>query len=238
MTQYVKHNRRNLIIAAILIIGIGKLWLFHKMNLFTLPEWLFSWKTLLICIGLVIGLLTRFKEMFWAVPVIVGGIFLLGDIPGLNFNVKEFAWPIVIIVFGTFLLVRAFSKSGARSGYCNSGFTESSGGEDHIELTSIFGGNKRKIFSKNFKGGETVNVFGGTEVDFTQADIQGTVHLDATQIFGGLKITVPANWNVRPEMTCIMGGADDKRGSTETDPNKTLVITGVCIFGGIDIRSY
>lgn len=235
MSEYVKHNRRNLIIAGILIIGIGKLWLFHKMHLFNLPEWLFSWKTLLIIAGLTIGLLTRFKELFWTVPVIVGAIFLIGDIPGVEINIKEIAWPLILIIFGTFLLIRAFWKKSDAKRFCG---IESSTGEDYIDLTSIFGGSKRKIISKNFKGGETVNVFGGAELDFTQADINGTVVIDCTQVFGGVKIVVPSNWNVRTELTSIMGGTDDKRNPVDVDETKTLVLTGVCIFGGIDIRSY
>jgi predicted membrane protein len=83
-----------------------------------------------------------------------------------------------------------------------------------------------------------VNIFGGTELDLSQADIQGTVVIDNTNIFGGMKITVPANWEVRTEMTSIMGGTDDKRTTREIDQNKVLVLTGVCIFGGVDVRSY
>lgn len=239
MTEYIKHNRRNLIIAGILIVGAGKLWLFHEMGFLNLPEWLFSWKTFLIAFGLIIGLTTRFKDLFWLVPVTIGAIFLLGDIPEINFDVRKFALPILIILFGTFLIIRAFMKRGFRRSDCYSrGIQDSSGGEDNLDLTSIFGGHKRKLFSKNFKGGEVINIFGGTELDFSQADIQGTVIIDNTNIFGGMKIVVPANWEVRTEMTSIMGGTDDKRVNKEVDSNKVLVLTGVCIFGGVDVRSF
>lgn len=239
MTDFVKHNRRNLIIAGILIIGIGKLWLLHEMNVFSLPDWMFTWKTLLISVGLIIGLMTRFKELFWTVPVMVGIIFMLGDIPELHFNIKNYAWPVLVIIFGTYLLVRAFIKTGSgRRRWCGNGITDSSGGDEYIDMTSIFGGNKRKVFSKTFKGGETVNIFGGTELDLSQSDIEGRVVIDATQIFGGLKIVVPSNWEVQTEMTSIMGGTDDKRTTRDVDGKKVLVLTGVCIFGGVDIRSY
>jgi predicted membrane protein len=238
MTDYIKQNRRNLIFAGILIIGAGKLWLFHEMGLFNLPEWMFSWKTFLIAFGLIIGLMTRFKEWFWMVPVSIGTIFLLGDIPGIEFDVRKYAWPIIIILFGTFLLVRAFMKRGPNRGWNNSCIVDSQGGEDNIDLVSIFGGHKRKLFSKHFKGGEVVNIFGGTELDLSQADIQGTVVIDNTNVFGGMKITVPANWEVRTEMTSIMGGTDDKRTTREIDHTKVLVLTGVCIFGGVDVRSH
>jgi predicted membrane protein len=237
MAEYIKHNRWNLIFAGVLIIVAGMLWLFHEMGIFNIASWMFSWKTFLIAFGLIIGLTTRFKEWFWMVPVSIGTIFLLGDIPGIEFDVRKFAWPIIIILFGTFLVVRAFMRSGS-GGSSRNCMIDSSGGEDNLDLTSIFGGHKRKLFSKNFKGGEVVNIFGGTELDFSQADIQGTVIIENTNIFGGLKIVVPSNWEVRTEMTSIMGGTDDKRNLKEVDGSKVLVLTGVCIFGGVDVRSF
>jgi predicted membrane protein len=110
----------------------------------------------------------------------------------------------------------------------NTGFT----GDDHLEAVSIF--------SKNFQGGEIVNVFGGAELDFTQADINGRVFIDVTQIFGGTKIIVPAHWMVISDMAAVFAGFDDKRIRTSAplDSNKVLVLKGTSVFGGVDIRSY
>ncbi|MEB0249998.1 LiaF-related protein, partial [Mucilaginibacter sp. 5B2] len=83
-------------------------------------------------------------------------------------------------------------------------------------------------------------VFGGTELDFTQADIHGRVTIDITQMFGGTKIIVPANWHVVPDLAAVFAGVDDKRIKT-SKPNpieKVLVLKGVSIFAGVDIRSY
>jgi predicted membrane protein len=113
-------------------------------------------------------------------------------------------------------------------------------GDDHLDAVSIFGGVKKIIFSKNFQGGEIVNVFGGSELDFTQADINGRVYIDVTQIFGGTKIIVPAHWMIVSDMAAVFAGVDDKRIRTTAplDNNKILVLKGVSIFAGIDIRSY
>jgi len=48
-------------------------------------------------------------------------------------------------------------------------------GDDYLDAVSIFGGVKKMILSKDFKGGEIVNIFGGADIDFTQADIKGQV---------------------------------------------------------------
>lgn len=113
-------------------------------------------------------------------------------------------------------------------------------GDDYLDAVSIFGGVKKMILSKNFRGGEIVNVFGGAELDFTQADINGRVVIDITQIFGGTKIIVPANWQVVSDLAAVFASVDDKRIKTMAiaDSNKILVLKGVSIFAGVDIRSY
>jgi predicted membrane protein len=98
----------------------------------------------------------------------------------------------------------------------------------------------KTVFSKNFRGGDVVNIFGGTELDLTQADINGRVVIDIVQIFGGSKIIVPSNWQVVSDTAAVFAGIDDKRikSGVIQDNNKILVIKGVSIFAGIDIRSY
>jgi len=120
----------------------------------------------------------------------------------------------------------------------SSGFRASA--DDYLDAVSVFGGVKKTILSKNFKGGEIVNVFGGAELDFTQANIEGHVVIDITQIFGGTKIVVPPHWRVVPDMAAVFASVDDKRirTSAPADSDKILVLKGVSIFAGVDIRSY
>src|SRR6478735_9384712 len=113
--------------------------------------------------------------------------------------------------------------------------------DDYINSTSVFGGTKKLVLSKNFKGGEVETIMGGAEINLTQADIQGRAILNVTQIMGGTKIVVPSNWDVKSsDMAAILGGIDDKRiiQPGGVSPNKVLVIKGTSILGGIDIRSY
>ncbi|RKR85544.1 cell wall-active antibiotic response 4TMS protein YvqF [Mucilaginibacter gracilis] len=111
--------------------------------------------------------------------------------------------------------------------------------EDYLDATSIFGSANKTILSKNFKGGEIINIFGGAEVDFTQADINGRVVIDVTQIFGGIKLLVPPHWHVTSDMVSLFAGFDDKRKQkTNVASDKVLMITGTSIFAGVEIRSY
>jgi hypothetical protein len=112
--------------------------------------------------------------------------------------------------------------------------------DDVIDATAIFGGVNKSIFSKNFRGGDITNIFGGTELDFTHADINQRAIIDVTQVFGGTKIIVPSNWQVIVDMSAIFAGTDDKRmKSIQTaKSDKVLIIKGVSLFAGLEIRSY
>jgi predicted membrane protein len=113
-------------------------------------------------------------------------------------------------------------------------------GDDYLDTVSVFGGVKKIILSKDFKGGEIVNIFGGAELDFTLAEINGRVVIDIVQIFGGTKIIVPSHWRVVSDLAAVFAGVDDKRikNTATADSDKVLVLTGVSIFAGVDIRSY
>src|SRR5690349_22431252 len=39
-----------------------------------------------------------------------------------------------------------------------------------IDVTAVFGGIKKNVLSKNFKGGDITSFMGGSEIDLSQAD--------------------------------------------------------------------
>jgi predicted membrane protein len=175
----------------------------------------------------------------------IGGLFMLRDFfPG--FMDAQMIWPVVLIAIGLFLMIRprrrrtnlASETITTNDSYNAEQSTFST--EEQLDSTSICGGIKKTILSKNFSGGEVVNVLGGTELNLSQADIKGTVILEVTQIFGGTKIIVPRHWEVKPEMAAIFGGIDDKRfiEPGAVDQSKVLLLKGTSIFGGIEVRSY
>ncbi|MFT6983246.1 MAG: putative membrane protein [Crocinitomicaceae bacterium] len=113
--------------------------------------------------------------------------------------------------------------------------------EDFVKSTTLFGGVKKSIVSKTFKGANFDTKFGGTEINLSQADIQQPVVIHSTTALGGLKIIVPSNWQVKSEISAIFGSVEDKRApisDLSRDPNKVLILKGNCTFGGVEIISY
>ena len=81
---------------------------------------------------------------------------------------------------------------------------------------------------------------GGAEINLQQADIKQPVTLEVNNVFGGTKIILPSNWDIKNEVTAVFGGVEDKRPyqSIVTNPDKILVIKGSVTFGGIEIQNY
>jgi predicted membrane protein len=109
--------------------------------------------------------------------------------------------------------------------------------DDYIDTTAIFGEVKKSIISKNFKGGKVTNLFGETKIDLSQAEVYGKAVIDVSQLFGEVKVRVPAGWHVITEVSNILAEVKDKRTNAyvPTDNPKVLVITGVSIFAVVKI---
>ncbi|RZL34524.1 MAG: hypothetical protein EOO96_09500 [Pedobacter sp.] len=241
--------------AAAIIIVVGALLLVNNFGL-RLPSYVFHWSNILILIGLFIGIKHNFRNGNGLVLIIVGGFFTLKEALDNVIDFDKVGWPILIIVLGLFLIFKPrnqfkhkarwkdrFEPTDTQSFQDNadfSGKTEKKRDNDFLDSTNVFGGSHQAVYSKNFKGGEITAVFGGCDVNLTQADFEGEVVLDVTAIFGGAKIIVPAGWQIKHEVTAIFGGLDDKRPIVLNGEEKTkvLVVKGIALFGGVDIRSY
>jgi predicted membrane protein len=255
-TEKKNRNLGGRALGGLIVIAVGCALLFRRMHLFIFPYWLFTWPMLLIVIGLFIGIRHGFRSWGgWLILMLIGGVFLIKDyFP--EYEVSDYIWPIGIIVFGVYLIFRPrryFDWQEVHSGHHERHWknwehkwqyqyqgNRAASGDDYIESTSIFGGVHKVIVSKNFKGGEVVNIFGGCEINLTQADFIGTVILDFVQIFGGAKIIVPTDWKIVIKSASVFGGVEDKRSPSliKENPDKTLIIDGTSIFAGVSIQCY
>ena len=69
----------------------------------------------------------------------------------------------------------------------------------------------------------------------------GENHLELVMAFGGTKLIVPEEWDIKIEITSVFGGFSDKRGRSIVVKDRdqdSLIITGVNVFGGGEIVNY
>ncbi len=227
-------------LGGIVIVVVGTLLLIDRMGM-DLPGWLFSFPMIPIAIGIYIGARQRFKNLNWLIPVAFGVAFLIFN--EVDIDAHQYIWPAIIIAVGLAMILRPTRSRRSEKYWQEFGKQNSErSSEDYIDSTTIFGGIKKNIISKDFKGGESFCMFGGAEINLMQADINGRVVIELTQIFGGTKLVIPPHWKLQSEeVVSIFGGLDDKRPivqNTSIDDSKVIVLRGTCLFGGIDIKSY
>lgn len=230
-------NPKSKLILAVLLIGAGVLLLFYNFNM--LPGFvyrtIFSWPMLLVVIG-VIQISKQPNKTFGLILIAVGAFFLIPRaFPEYSFSFGQIFWPAVFLGIGLLILFKG--SSGPRSWK-----KEAEHSADILDEVNIFGGSEKRMTTRNFRGGETVSIFGGSVYDFTDCELaEGKNVLEVVNIFGGSKFIIPSHWNVHVEVVSIFGGFSDKRKTGSGIPDfraRELYIKGVAIFGGGEIKSF
>lgn len=103
-------------------------------------------------------------------------------------------------------------------------------------LIAIFGASSRKGAWRARRRIQSFAMFGGCDLDFTDAVFENDViEISGGWIFGGLDVIVPEGVNVRDETVAVFGGTDVK-GIAPAPGGPTIVIKGLCLFGGVDVK--
>lgn len=232
-------DRRN--IAAILLIVAGGLLFLETFDIvdFSIKHFIFNWKTLLIAIGLIIVFASEQRTTGY-ILVGLGLVFWIPYFFDYSIRLHQVFWPLVLIGVGLVILTRrnVHTRMGrSRKTLSEDGTIET----DYLDDVSIFGGGVKRYSSQNLKGGNITAIFGGSEIDLTSSKMsdEGTV-VDVFTMFGGTKFVVPGHWQVKSEAVSLFGGFTDKRHikPSEEVSEKVLLIKGLVLFGGVEIKNY
>ena len=227
----------------IVLIVLGVILILERLNL--IPEsvvsMLLSWQMLLVGIG-VLSLIGG-NRTAGIILIVIGGFFMIPELITVPHEIRRIYWPLILVAIGIAVLLRQRDHSKITVGE-NSPFIDPN---DHSVNTFddfvIFGGREIFINSQALAGGKATSIFGGIEFDLRKASLQpGGAVIDCVSLFGGCGFKIPMDWNVKNEVTTIFGAFTDKRGDTYSDryydPSKTIVIKGISMFGGIEVKHF
>ena len=220
------------IVLGLLLLAVGILILGSNLGFipYSLRDLLINWKMMLMVIGLVIVLASD-NKITGIILMVVGGFFYLPEFFDFDINFRDLFWPVILITIG---LVFIFRRKHTPSGEYNENDA------DYIDELDVFGGGDKIINSQNFKGGKMTCIFGGSNINLTPARLSPGKHtIDVLMIFGGTKLIIPGDWNVKVDVIPIFGGFADKRQPISNLNNESkLVIKGIAVFGGGEIKSF
>jgi len=227
----------------VILIVLGVILILERLNLIpeTVSDLLISWQMLLIGIGALsfIG----GNRTAGTILMVIGGTFMIPEIITVPHEIRRIYWPLILVGIGVALLLRqrdTHRPLKSDDPILNIPKDDSFNTFDDFV---IFGGREIFVNSQQFAGGKATSIFGGIEFDLRKASLrQGGAVIDCVSVFGGCGFKIPMDWNVRNEVTTIFGAFTDKRGDTYSDryydPSKTIIIKGISLFGGIEVKHF
>lgn len=250
--QQIKSDKR--FYFGVILIGMGLVLMLEKLNLIpdSFVDVIISFPMLLIVIGSFsyIGGNVRAGILL----MVAGSLFLIPRFLDDESErlLRNITFPLILVALGAVLLIR--QRNGTNDSRFNFSFNKPTPTDPDLGVINdtshntfddfvIFGGREIFINSQAFAGGKATSIFGGMEFDLRKATMgpNGAV-IDCVSVFGGCGFKIPMDWNVRNEVTTLFGAFTDKRGETFNeryyDPSKTVVIKGVSIFGGVEVKHF
>ncbi|MEO7493508.1 MAG: DUF5668 domain-containing protein [Massilia sp.] len=226
-------SRRNgQVVLGILAIVIGVLFLLDNLHIVNIGNVMRLWPIVLIVFGAVKLSDTRSPKGVMIGMGLIGAGTLMTLSRLFDFSLRAW-WPLFVIGAGILLMARAL---GARRPLAAYALKDGGGSDSVIDISAILGGFERRISTLDFRGGEVQAIMGGCALDMRGASIEGEAVLKVFAMFGGISIKVPPDWTVIMQGTPIMGGFEEKT-AVPPDASKRLVIQGVAIMGGVEVRN-
>ena len=227
----------------LILIVLGVILIFERLDLIpeSLANVLISWQMLLVGIG-VLSLIGG-NRTAGTILIVIGGFFMIPELITVPHEIRRIYWPLLLVVIGVAILLRQRDHHKLPDPNDPVFNIPNGNTSNTFDDFVIFGGREIFINAQALAGGKATSIFGGIEFDLRSAQLQpnGAV-IDCVSVFGGFTFKIPMDWNVRNEVTTIFGAFTDKRGDTYSnkyyDPSKTLVIKGVSMFGGIEVKHF
>ena len=210
------------------VMALGLLFLLDNLGVVEARQLLRYWPAVFVLIGLHEAMQPRPRG--WrgqgSVWIVIGSWLLLEKLGVLHLRLRD-VWPVLVILIGGRFVWRGLNPRprglGADSGSSVSGL-------------AIMGGVDRASSSDDFQGGYLTAIMGGCGLDLTRARIaSGEATIDVFAWWGGIEIRVPEGWAVVSRVVPIMGAFEDNT-SPPAESTQRLVISGLVIMGGVEIK--
>lgn len=133
--------------------------------------------------------------------------------------------PVMLVLAGGSVVWRAFNRPSAEGM-----------GDAYIRTFAVFSGSELRP-TVPFEGADLTAVMGGVNLDLSNAPMaRDTAVIDVFALMGGAVLLVPRDWDVTVRVVCLMGGCSDKRRPATVPATKHLIIQGMAVMGGVEIK--
>jgi Domain of unknown function (DUF5668)/Cell wall-active antibiotics response 4TMS YvqF len=232
MTTDCGHGRPlSRLILGVTVMALGLALALDNFGLFQIRYIFRLWPLVLIAIGL-----TRLSASVrhggrpeGYVLTLVGAGLLLMNLGLLDFRQ---ALAFFLLAVGGVIVYRA------TRGPLSSSEEDGSEASQRMDAFALLGGVQRVSRATEFRGGSCSAMLGGCEIELREAAMaEGTTAvLDTLALMGGVEVRVPDDWSVETRGMAVLGGFEDKT-RRPLDDSRKLVITGLAVMGGVEIKN-
>lgn len=212
-----------------ILVGIG--FAGNVINLWDFNLFFNGWWTLFIIVPCVVSLVQNGFTSGNVIGLTIGVLLLLSMQGIFDFAIiGKLIVPLIFIMIGLSII---FKNMFHRDGGIHMNIKYQGGASEH---SAIFAGNNYRVTGEKFMGTTINAIFGGVELDLSDAIIDEDVVINATAVFGGIDMKVPYNVKVKVSNVPIFGGVSNKVPTSKDINAPTIFLNSTCMFGGIDIK--
>lgn len=221
------------IIWGIVLVAVGVVFALNALDIMDINIFFDGWWTLFIIIPCTVGLITERDKTGNLIGLLIGVFLLLSCRDILDFSMLwKLAVPAIIIVIGLKCIF-----GGMFGGKTDKIMAEmKADGASVVNGFAAFSGQNLNFDNEVFTGAELNAVFGGVKCDLRGAIIEKDCVINASAVFGGVDILLPANVNVKVRSNSIFGGVSDKKHINSSQNTVTVYVNGSGMFGGVEIQ--
>lgn len=250
-------KKSNGALIGLLFIVVGFLYACKALDIFNFSIFFPGWWTMFIIIPCFYGLFKKGEEKTGPIIGLVIGICFLINAQDISLHIDF--WPMILallcVIIGVKMIFPEKKRKKDAHIEINFGSQEEGGQADfdgstsqtqytgssqsYVNASAIFGGKDIRVDNEIFTGADINVIFGGIDLNLRNAVITEDVYVNVTTIFGGVDISVPAGVRVvTDDCNVILGGVDvsgSYANAIDADAPR-VIVSGNCIFGGIEIR--
>lgn len=213
----------------LLIVLVGLAWLAGNLGFDV--GWLILrrlWPTVLVVLGLVLLLQRRSDRVVPGLVLLVGGLWVwVSEEHLLSVSFWALLAPVLLVLVGASVVWRAFTRTGPEAPT-----------DAYVRLFCVFAGNEIRP-TLPFEGADLTAVMGAAKLDLTRIPMaRESATIDVFLLMGGGELLVPPDWDVTLQVFALMGGCVDKRRPPLQPPSHHLIVRGLAVMGGLEIKDF
>lgn len=252
------------LIVGVLIILLGGALLADNLGWFDARYIVRSlWPLVLVAVGVAMVRHPQHKRSRnWGWVLITVGIWIFLDKIGwIQVSLGQLLLPGILLFVGGVMVFRSLSgpptsdppKSNSSTGtpgpagpapqgpsttHTSFGSSTTTDQAEFMRSFAMLSAHELRPVSRPFRGADLNAVMGGIKLDLTSARMEGdTAVIEVFAFWGGVEIFVPPDWTVTSEVTTLLAGFIDKRRPTSVVPTKHLVVKGMVVMAGVEIKN-